>query len=194
MHWDLIQTALGEAFKNTTGLPVFWLDEKPEMGIFNNACGRGTLSITVPAALGVDDIRYTETAGAPAGKELTRHICGNRTFTLNAKVDTFDHSEARAAWYYLERFRTLLFSSGLREKLRAVGVSLARTGPIVSLNRALGSRIVSSAALDVIMSAAVTLEDCKETYIEKVLVSSNILDAEGNPISATIQLQNEEMP
>jgi hypothetical protein len=87
------------------------------------------------------------------GDNTTVAIVGAREFTISVQVFSRSHAPHESARYFLERARTLLRAEKQKDILKAAGLVLFETHPIVDLDFIFQQRHESRAAFDVVLSA-----------------------------------------
>jgi len=192
MEWEFIKRCLDQAFEILTELKSSW--ERQKTSYLCMPFGRQSLNNLV--TVGTDDQRQSETAGAPAGREITHTICGIRKFNWLLKVESQSHEPDKSALFYLSRAQSRLVLSDFLAQVRACNLSVIRSGDVHSVDYVdkNSKHWISAAALEVQMHAGSEIANCPTTYIETIEVTSQLRDPEGVLLPSPLQLTDEVMP
>lgn len=115
------------------------------------------LAIQGERQVGNDDIEYVDGADS-----LTPRVSGVREFTLEVSCRCRDQSALGAARNHLERVRSGLNHAGLREVLRAGGVSYLTSQPLRTIPFVHENRKESLAVLEIRLCARSLFYDASE--------------------------------
>ena len=184
------ESTLQAWFEGVTGLKVYWMerDRKHE-----RAKAWGLLNVLSDQALGVDEVRQSFNGAAPAGEEIEQLVAGHRLITVSCSVKSRSQRPDNHARLHLSKLRTSLRNPSVLETFRAADIAVVNSLPLQNLDFDEENRRVSFSNMDVVFSTVVNEVVPATTYIETVVVSSD-LKVGDTSIAPSLQLDNAELP
>lgn len=156
------------------------------------------LAIGPTSAIGVDDLRWTDTdPGGDGGVFPT--VNGYRVFTFSVKITTRNAkpdntgTTGRKARHYAERLRTSLCLPSVARSFQAAQLAVVRSMDVVDFPAVSGGRAKSTAHLDVMFATTSILADAVDDYFNKLRVSSTLKGEDGADLPASLQLDEMEI-
>lgn len=162
------------------------------------------LSITQPAP---DSVEYEYDDEAPVGdpeaepdpvigEELIVTVSGLRQLVVQVTVRSAEQTSVLQAAIYLEQLRSGLRKPSVLDALGVAGIGVIRAEQILIADAPSydEDRWESVGSFDVVLSAAENLTDSSGTYIESVILSSDIDRPDGTALPAPPQFVDEEIP
>jgi hypothetical protein len=130
--------------------------------------------------------RFTFDPAANGGNgELISTMHGMRDFTLNVQARSYDLSYSAWAITYLERIRTRIWRSSVREALIANGIAPFDLGPILDVQGKEDGHALSVANLDIHMRLSFTDTPQLGTgWFEKITLTSHVKKPDGTEYPA----------
>jgi hypothetical protein len=189
---DVMATALkawwtGITVKGAALQAVMEDEKRPFVSPQTKAIAILKLSTITPR--GHDEVHWEESEDDPLTLDAT--VRGQRRLLVTCRVDSFSQVIAETALYYAERARTRLMMPKTRAALRAAGMALVETTPVVHLPFEVNERVFSRAAFDVAFSivATETTEpvDAQDTIGTVEIRSNNLVGPDGSPISPQVE-------
>ena len=179
-------------FKAETGLAFArWMHRKTKRF---QAKQWGELHVLSVQGLGVDEVIGALGSGG-AGADFDQQVSGQRLITVSCRVKSRSQNPTFTARHFLEKARTSLRKPSVRATYFVPNnIAIVRHMALVDLDFRQDSRIVSLTNLDIVFATSVNEADDATTFIEKTVVSSDIKNAGGVSIAASLQLDNLELP
>lgn len=177
-----IQTELPALFEALMGISCNWRDQAVPFVDGPQAF----LDVLAPAAVGVDDLRWSEVGVDAEDPTLPDTIqatmVGNREMTIQVTVWNDRQPLDVSARYYLERLRTRLRFPSTLEAMRALGLAQVRTEAMIDLDPTEDGRVMSQTSMDLRLAYVVAETDDAQPYLLTPRVKSESLrDAAGDP-------------
>lgn len=155
-----------------------------------------TLRVTNVASAGEDERRYTQET-VDGDVVLTESMVGLRKFTLQVRVDSYDHDPDcdNWCWSMTERIRTRLRRSSSVATLEAACLSLLDVGPSIDASFVFDQHAVNAALFDCTFYAAFTDSDpVPQGWIEYAVLTSQITDVDASTVPSPPNYTGESVP
>jgi hypothetical protein len=166
-----------------TGLDVVWEDQ-PRPATSDVSRGIVLLSFTATASVGRDEVRTTFDTGS---QDFGDTAVGQRMLPWRIKVDSLEQGNADTAWNILEKMRLRLRWQSSIDALNALNVSIATTGQVQDLQVPVDDRVISRAALDVMLNASFSEADpTRYPYIAEITGTLQLLPGAEKPLDIVI--------
>lgn len=197
MDWATIETTLQAAVSALVSpRQVMWSQQARPMRV-PGAAGDGMivlLDLIGSRPIGVDFLEYdlNGTTG-----NLDESAIGNREITVAFRVESFRQTGAYSARALAEELRTKLRFSSVATALAPACMALMSIGPSTDASWAYDGRTNSAFVFDAVYSVPSIVTDLPaegKSYIDNVEVTSDIDDVDGNPLPASLQMNEETLP
>lgn len=193
MNWKVVEDTIKSVIVSITELKtagaVAW--EGQSDASTSRPSPRVDLNISGHLAYGDDEVRYEEPT--TAGQERKVTICGQRSFTLSVKIESFSQKPETSARHYMDRLRTRLWREGVCAQLRSVGLAMSDILSVVEQEFIKDNRRSSYIVMDIRVLAVENDVDTTPgagRYISTVELSSNTLKT-AVTVPATTQIDEE---
>lgn len=163
MNWGTIRPILKTQVGLIVAVPTLWEDEPRSF----NPEALCLLTITAVSGQGWDECRTQQDLNQPLGLEMQDQWCGNRSFTLTARIESLIQTDTGNAYNYLELVRDKFWFRGTSAILRAANLAIRGLEPTVDLTATQDDRNRSIAALDIKIDARTSILDPERyPYVE----------------------------
>lgn len=186
LSWSTARTNLlawaGADYGNGT-LPAVWRDTAADNAYAGRV--RAVLDLVGLATIGKDEVRYANVTPPVAGSELSVTVTGQRTITLEVRIEAQDQRAGYDAIAYMSLLRTSFQRPSVVASMKAAGLAFNSILSEVELRgeSVYQQRIHSAVQMDVMMNASVELADSAATYIEFLGYETEFLGPDGLPTS-----------
>lgn len=203
--WQQKVDAIKAACEWATGVCGDWKYKARAFELPENNEAWFELSMGRIRSLGIDDICRIDNIDPATGQPDVEYprkdvVVGQRQFFVELRTFNRDQEQDVVAWVVADRARTRLRLPYARDEFfRAAKIGLAElfeVVPMPSPQNVVQERWQSEAVLEMDLTTSIVESDGAAigTWIESLEISSNLRNTGGDPLAATLQLDNEVMP
>jgi len=152
MDWSTVRAKILSVVASCVRVDTYWRDrERPFVRPMDSASPTGEAGVTCllhvisSIGIGVDEIKQKYNTGTEL-IDLTQ--TGNRRFTVSVLVESYNQADAKTAHEYIERLRSCLERSQIKDLLREANLTILPLPASVDLSDFRDDRAVSVASLD----------------------------------------------
>lgn len=162
-------------------IDAVWRDTAADSAWFGRV--RAVLDLVSLNTIGTDEVTYTNAAAPVAGGELDVTVTGQRTITLEVRIEAQDQRAGYDAIAFMEKLRSSFRLPSVNSSLSEAGLSFNSILAEFERDDIYQQRRHSFVQMDVLMNAASELADSAETYIETFDYETEFLGPDGLPIA-----------
>lgn len=169
LDWDRIRSVLlTNVVAIADGLQVVWKDQpRPMVDPVKRAII--LLSTIATGSTGYDERIQLQDMAQPQGQEIGDQYNSIRKFTLSIRCESYEQSNSRIAYQYLENIRTRFNFRGINQSLNAARMAWYEAAQTQDLSDTRDTRVCSIAVLDIKFRAHINEVDPQRFgYVDSV--------------------------